>query len=98
MIDHPRPGFGAVHADQQLRQTSEDYDALDTEALALCGLALTTDPAKAAQAATVFRAARTITSADGIVGQAPRTVQRPGRRRPRRHPHRNPPRAQRRHS
>jgi tetratricopeptide (TPR) repeat protein len=59
-----------THADEQLQQTSGDYQALDTKALALCGLALTTDPAKADEAATVFRAARAITSADGIVGQA----------------------------
>jgi tetratricopeptide (TPR) repeat protein len=59
-----------TQADEQLRQASGDYGALDTKALALCGLALTTDPAKAAEAATVFRAARTITTADGIVNQA----------------------------
>lgn len=34
--------------------------------LALCGLALTTEPGKAAEACTVFRVARTITSAEGI--------------------------------
>jgi tetratricopeptide (TPR) repeat protein len=59
-----------TQAGEQLQQTSEDYRALDTKALALCGLALTTDPARAAEATTVFRAARAITSADGIVGQA----------------------------
>jgi tetratricopeptide (TPR) repeat protein len=59
-----------THADEQLQQTSGAYRVLDTKALALCGLALTTDPAKAVEAATVFRAARTITSADGIVNQA----------------------------
>jgi tetratricopeptide (TPR) repeat protein len=59
-----------TQADEQLQQTSGDYGALDTKALALCGLALTTDPAKAAEAATVFRAARAITSADGIVNRA----------------------------
>jgi tetratricopeptide (TPR) repeat protein len=52
---------------QQLEQASGDYQALDTKALALCGLALTTEPGKAAEACTVFRAARAITSADGIV-------------------------------
>ena len=56
-----------TQADELLEQTSGAYDALDTKALALCGLALTTDPGKAAEAATVFRAARAITSADGIV-------------------------------
>ena len=56
-----------AQAGQQLEQASGDYDALDTKALALCGLALTTEPGKAAEACTVFRAARAITSADGIV-------------------------------
>ena len=56
-----------TQAGQQLEQTSGDYQALDTKALALCGLALTTEPGKAAEACTVFRAARAITSAEGIV-------------------------------
>jgi hypothetical protein len=56
-----------TRAGQQLEQTSGDYQALDTKALALCGHALTTEPGKAAEACTVFRAARAKTSADGIV-------------------------------
>ena len=56
-----------TQAEQQLEPASGDYQALDTKALALCGLALTTEPGKAAEAWTVFRAARAITSADGIV-------------------------------
>ncbi len=56
-----------AQAGQQLEQASGDYAALDTKALALCGLALTTEPGKAAEAYTVFRAARAITSAEGIV-------------------------------
>jgi tetratricopeptide (TPR) repeat protein len=56
-----------TQAGQQLEQASGDYQALDTKALALCGLALTTEPSKAAEACTVFRAARAITSADGIL-------------------------------
>ena len=56
-----------TQAEQQLEQASGDYRALDTKALALCGLALTTDPGNAAEAATVFRAARAITTADGII-------------------------------
>jgi hypothetical protein len=55
-----------TRAGQQLEQTSGDYQALDTKALALCGHALTTEPGKAAEACTVFRAARAKTSADGI--------------------------------
>ena len=58
-----------TQADETLQQTSGDHQALDTKALALCGLALTADPAKVAEAAAVFRAARAITSADGVVGQ-----------------------------
>ena len=56
-----------TRAGQQLEQASGNYDALDTKALALCGLALTTEPGTAAEACTVFRAARAITSADGVV-------------------------------
>jgi tetratricopeptide (TPR) repeat protein len=70
--DQPAPAGREFHtaitqADEQLEQSNGDYRALDIKALALCGLALTTDPGKALEAATVFRAARTITSADGIV-------------------------------
>ena len=38
--------------------------------MARCGLALTTDPRTAAEAATVLHAAREITSADGITRHA----------------------------
>jgi tetratricopeptide (TPR) repeat protein len=70
--DHPaeaaREFGGAVaRADELLEQASGAYAALDTKALALCGLALTTDPDKAAEAAAAFRAARAITNADGTV-------------------------------
>jgi len=58
-----------TRAGQQLEQASGDYDALDTKALALCGLALTTDPGNAAKAATVFQAARAVTTADGITNR-----------------------------
>ena len=54
-------------ADELLRYANGAYAALDTKALALSGLALTTDPDQAAEAAAVFSAARTITSANGIV-------------------------------
>jgi tetratricopeptide (TPR) repeat protein len=56
-----------TQADELLQQTSGAYAALDTKALALCGLALTTESGKAAEASTMFRAARAVTSADGIV-------------------------------
>ena len=70
--DHPAEavrefGDAITQADELLQQTSGAYAALDTKALALCGLALTTNPDRAAEAAAVFRAARMITSADGIV-------------------------------
>jgi hypothetical protein len=56
-----------TQADELLQQTSGAYDALDTKALALSGLALAADPGKAAEASAMFCAARTMTSADGIV-------------------------------
>ena len=70
--DHPaeaaREFAGALtQADELLQEASGTYAALDTRALALCGLALTTNPDRAAEAAAAFRAARAITSADGIV-------------------------------
>src|SRR6266567_2311527 len=70
--DHPaeaaREFVGALtQADELLQEASGTYAALDTRALALCGLALTTNPDRAAEAAAAFRAARAITSADGIV-------------------------------
>jgi tetratricopeptide (TPR) repeat protein len=58
-----------TQASQQLEHFSRDYDTLDTKALALCGLALTTDPGNAAKAATVFLSARAITNADGITNR-----------------------------
>ena len=58
-----------TQADELLRQTSGSFGVMNTKALALCGLALTADPESAAEAAEVFRAARAITSADGIVRQ-----------------------------
>ena len=60
----------AADAADELRQkTPSAYEQQDTHALALCGLAVTTDQALAGQAATAFRAARAVTSAAGIVGQ-----------------------------
>jgi tetratricopeptide (TPR) repeat protein len=54
-------------ADALLRLTDDAYAALNTRALALCGLALTADPGKAAEATAAFLGARAITSAEGIV-------------------------------
>jgi len=58
-----------AQAEELLQYSSGTYEAQDTRALALCGLALTTDPDKAAEATAAFRAARAITSADGIIKQ-----------------------------
>ena len=58
-----------TQANELLEQTSGAYNALDTKALALCGLALTIEPDKTAEASTMFHAARAMTSADGIVGR-----------------------------
>jgi tetratricopeptide (TPR) repeat protein len=58
-----------TQADQELEHSSGNYQTLDTKALALCGLALTTDPGNAAKAATVFLDARAITNADGITNR-----------------------------
>ena len=54
-------------AEQKLTATPGDYAALDTVALAHSGLALTDEPADAAQAIAAFHAARAATSAEGIV-------------------------------
>jgi hypothetical protein len=58
-----------VRSAEALLQTSTTYGALDTKALALCGLALVDDSARLTEAATTFRAAREIMRADGIVGR-----------------------------
>ena len=62
-------GDAIIRADELLEHASGAYAALDTRALALCGLALTTDPDNVVEVSAVFRAARAITSADGIVRQ-----------------------------
>jgi hypothetical protein len=54
-------------AGRRLQATDDDYGALDTKALALCGLALVDDPRQADQAKASFAAARAITRAEGIV-------------------------------
>jgi len=73
------PEFRAAisQADELLRLTSDAYAALDTRALALCGLALTAgaggaaaaEPATAPAAIAAFRAARAICSAEGVVSR-----------------------------
>ena len=58
----------AAGAVELLKLASAAYEAQDTRALALCGLTLTGEPQQAA-AIAAFRAARAITSADGVVAQ-----------------------------
>jgi tetratricopeptide (TPR) repeat protein len=56
-----------------LEHTPQLYRALDSKALALCGLALLdNNPQHAAAAIEAYRAAREVTSAAGIVGRAVR--------------------------
>jgi tetratricopeptide (TPR) repeat protein len=50
-----------------IEQTSQNFHALDTKALALCGQALIEGTSQLTEASTIFRAARTITRARGIV-------------------------------
>jgi tetratricopeptide (TPR) repeat protein len=56
-------------ADAQVRLTAGAYAQHDIRALALCGLALSSDPAHAAEATAAFRAARSITRAKGVVSR-----------------------------
>ncbi len=55
------------HADAQLQQTPNDYFTLECKALALCGLTLTDHPDQLPEAIALFRTARAITTAPGIV-------------------------------
>ncbi len=50
-----------------IEQISDNYHALDTKALALCGQALVNGTSPLTEASTLFHAARTITQAHGIV-------------------------------
>jgi tetratricopeptide (TPR) repeat protein len=61
-------------ADARLSQTNDNYHALDTKALALCGLALVGDAAQVKEATVAMKAARAISSAAGIVGDAVRLL------------------------
>ena len=63
-----------THADQRLHHTPDDYDALDTKALALTGLTLCSHTDHTSDAITTFRAARTLTTADGITARIHRQL------------------------
>ena len=80
----PRPG-------SSWSRPAATTQALDTKALALCGLALTTEPGKAAEAATAFRGRPGDHQRRRHHQACPRAVRRPSRRRPRRHPRPDPP-------
>jgi tetratricopeptide (TPR) repeat protein len=54
-------------ADKLLAMAPERYEALDAKGIALCGLALCGDTEKTISARSAFRAARAITSAEGVV-------------------------------
>ena len=54
-------------ADELLQRAGDNFAAQDDRALALCGLALTTDPDQATAAEGAFRTARAVTTAVGIV-------------------------------
>ena len=66
-----RDAFGQAlqAADTLLALADANVAALDARALACCGLVLTGDPARAAQAAQTFARARTVTSAAGVVAE-----------------------------
>ena len=55
------------HVETLLSAYAQNYAALDSKGLALCGLALTEDPKRIAEAVAAYRAARAITKATGIV-------------------------------
>ena len=55
------------HVEALLSAYAQNYQALDSKGLALCGLALTEDPKRIAEAVAAYRAARAITKATGIV-------------------------------
>ena len=63
-----------THADQRLQHNRDNYRALDTKALALTGLTLCGPTDHTTDAITAFRAARTLTTADGITARIHRQL------------------------
>jgi hypothetical protein len=55
------------HVETLLSAYAQNYAALDSKGLALCGLALTEDPKRIAEAVAAYRAARAVAKAKGIV-------------------------------
>jgi tetratricopeptide (TPR) repeat protein len=63
-------------ADALLAHADDNCDALDTRALALCGLAVVDDAGRMSEASAAFRAARTRTRAAGVVDRTLRLFDR----------------------
>ena len=59
-----------THTETLLSSCAQNYAALDSKGLALCGLALTEDPQRRTEAVAAYRAARAVTKAPGIVQRA----------------------------
>jgi tetratricopeptide (TPR) repeat protein len=71
-----RVAFGEAfgQADALLAHTGDNYRALDTKALALCGLAVLGEGARVSEATSAMQAARAISRAAGVVGDAMRLL------------------------
>ena len=67
--DSAREAFsrGLAETNELLEKSDQNLAALDTKALALCGLALCEDEGHLDAASAVFRVARNITQAKGVV-------------------------------
>jgi tetratricopeptide (TPR) repeat protein len=63
-----------VKADALLHHTSGNYGALNTKAIALCGLALLGDSARLTEAMAAIRTARAISQAAGVVRDVSRLL------------------------
>jgi tetratricopeptide (TPR) repeat protein len=59
-----------AQSDGLLTHTSDNYQALDTKALALCGLALLGDASRLPEASSAFQAARTVNRDAGVIQRA----------------------------
>jgi tetratricopeptide (TPR) repeat protein len=58
-----------VHAETMLTHSAQNYRALDSKGLALCGLAVCGETGRMAEAAEAYRAARAINKDAGVVGR-----------------------------
>jgi tetratricopeptide (TPR) repeat protein len=74
--DPARQAFteAVAQADSLLELTSDNYQALDTKALALCGLALLGDAARLPEASDALQTARAVTRDIGVVGRVVRLL------------------------